>query len=171
MNTLQMPQPSTPLIDPAIVGTRTTPHTVLVEAGRLRQFAHAIGETRPEYVDEAAAQSGGLPGLLAPPTFLFCLEMERPDPWKWLADIGVDLSTVLHADQSFDHYRPVWSGEQLTFTSRIADLTVKAGGALQFLVRETEVTDELGAKVAGLRTTLAIVRRAEDAAVDQGGNR
>ncbi|MEU6415963.1 MaoC family dehydratase N-terminal domain-containing protein [Streptomyces spiralis] len=151
--------PPAPLIDPSVVGTGSPPHAVLVEAGRLRQFAHAIGERRPEYVDEEAARAAGRPGLLVPPTFLFCLEMERPDPWGWLAGIGVDLATVLHAEQSFDHHRPAWSGQRLTFTSRITDVTVKSGGALQLVVRQTHVTDESGAAVADLSTTLAVVRR------------
>ena len=150
--------PSVLPIDPAVVGTSLPPFTVLVEAGRLRQFARAIGEAGPVYLDEAAAETAGLPGLLVPPTFLFCLEMERPDPWSWLTDIGVDLATVLHAEQSFIHHRRAWSGERLTFTSRITGLSVKSGGALQLLVRETEVQDELAGPVADLRTTLAIVR-------------
>ncbi|MEU6379437.1 MaoC family dehydratase N-terminal domain-containing protein [Streptomyces sp. NPDC046909] len=158
MNTPTVPSRAR-LIDPAVVGTGTAPHTVLVEAGRLRQFAHAIGERRPEHVDEAAARRAGHPGLPVPPTFLFCLEMERPDPWAWLADIGVDLDTVLHAEQSFVHHRSTWSGERLTFASRITDVTAKSDGALQFVVRQTRVTDEQGAEVAELSTTLAVVRR------------
>ncbi|MEV3974341.1 MaoC family dehydratase N-terminal domain-containing protein [Streptomyces sp. NPDC050698] len=157
------------LIDPSVVGTATPPHTVLVEAGRLRQFAHAVGERRSEYVDEEAARTAGRPGLLVPPTFLFCLEMERPDPWGWLTAIGVDLATVLHAEQSFVHHRPVWVGERLTFASRIADVTAKAGGALQFVVRHTHVTDERGAQVADLSTTLAVVRR--DPPAQEGDHR
>lgn len=149
----------TPLINPSVIGTSTPPHTALVETGRLRQFAHAIGERRPEYIDEDAARVAGRPGLLVPPTFLFCLEMDRPAPWGWLTDIEVDLSTVLHAEQSFVHHRPAWSGQRLTFVSRITDVTVKSGGALQFVVRETHVTDEHGAAVADLSTTLAVVRR------------
>ncbi|WP_406426544.1 MaoC family dehydratase N-terminal domain-containing protein [Streptomyces sp. NBC_00147] len=148
----------TPLINPSVIGTCTPPHTALVEAGRLRQFAHAIGERRPEYVDEDAARAASRPGLLVPPTFLFCLEMDHPDPWGWLTDLEVDLATVLHAEQSFVHHQPAWSGQRLTFTSRITDVTVKSGGALQFVVRETHVTDEHGAVVADLSSTLAVVR-------------
>ncbi|MDH6521933.1 hypothetical protein M2163_001073 [Streptomyces sp. SAI-135] len=142
MNTL-----TAPLIDPSVIGTEHPPHTVLVEAGRLRQFAHATGTP-----GEAAERP-------VPPTFLFCLEMERPDPWAWLAEIGVDLATVLHAEQSFVHHRPAWAGERLTFVSRITDVTAKNGGALQFVVRQTRVTDELGALVAELSSTLAVVGR------------
>lgn len=147
------------LIDQGVVGYRTPPHTVLVEAGRLRQFARAIGENRAKHADESAALAAGLPGLPVPPTFLFCLEMERPDPWDWIAVLGVDLESVLHAEQSFVHHRPVWSGDRLRFDSHIAEVTAKAGGALQFVVRETRVTDEHHAHLADLRTTLAVVHR------------
>lgn len=159
------------LIDPEVIGTGTPAHTQLVEAGRLRQFAHAIGERRAEYIDESAARAAGHPGLLVPPTFLFCLEMERPDPWDWLAAMGVDVETVLHAEQSFVHHQPVWSGQRLRFDSQITDVKVKSGGALQLVVRETQVTDEQGAAVADLSTTIAVVRRTAPATPDEGGAR
>ena len=40
------------------------PHSADVEAGRLRLFAKATGETRAEYLDEDAARAAGHPALL-----------------------------------------------------------------------------------------------------------
>ena len=70
------------MIDRKFIGYRTEPFTVEVEKGRLRMFAKAIGETDPIYTDEAAAQAAGYRSLPVPPTFLFCLEMEQPDPLR-----------------------------------------------------------------------------------------
>lgn len=44
------------------------PHSADVEAGRLRLFARATGETRPEYLDDDAARAAGYRALPAPPT-------------------------------------------------------------------------------------------------------
>ena len=47
------------MIDRAWVGHVFEPLDVDVELGRLRQFAKAIGEARPEYISEAAARARG----------------------------------------------------------------------------------------------------------------
>jgi hypothetical protein len=62
------------------IGYVSAPFTTQVERGRLRFFAKAISETDPVYTDEAAARAAGHPALPVPPTFFFCLEMDRPDP-------------------------------------------------------------------------------------------
>jgi acyl dehydratase len=129
-------------------------HTVVVEEGRLRQFARATGDRRPEYADAAAARDVGLPGLRVPATFLFCLEMERDDPWAFLDEIGVPRDGVLHGEQSFRYHRPVLSGESVTFTSQIGDVHTKNGGRLQVITRDTVVTGPGGEAVADLRCTL-----------------
>jgi hypothetical protein len=49
----------------------------------------------------------------------------------------------------------------LTFRSRIADIYTKKGGALEFVVKETFVTDQDGQRVIDLRTVL-VVRNAAD---------
>jgi acyl dehydratase len=129
-------------------------HTVLVEEGRLRQFARATADRRPEYADQAAARDAGLPGMRVPATFLFCLEMERDEPWAFLDEIGVPRDGVLHGEQSFRYHRPVFSGESITFSSQIGDVHTKSGGRLQVITRDTVVTDPGGDAVAELRCTL-----------------
>jgi hypothetical protein len=77
------------VIDRRFLGHASPPCTLDVERGRLRQFAHAIGETRAVYVDETAARAAGYPDLPVPPTFLFCLEMDRPNPYGWFDEVGI----------------------------------------------------------------------------------
>src|SRR3546814_13237942 len=59
------------MIDTKWIGHRFPAIRWEVEKGRLRFFAKAIGETRPEFIDEAAAKAAGHPSLLASPTILF----------------------------------------------------------------------------------------------------
>ena len=83
-------------------------------AGRLRFFAKAIGETNPVYTDVDAAQAAGHRDLPVPPTFLFGIELDSPDPFGWLSGIGVDLRRVLHGEQSFTYHSPAYAGDVLT---------------------------------------------------------
>ena len=145
------------MIDRAHIGRELPSHTVPVEASRLRLFAKATGESRPEFIDDQAALSAGFPALPAPPTFLFALENEVPDNLAWLVDLGMDVGRVLHGEQSFTYKRQVFAGDVLTFRPRVSEIYEKRGGALEFVLRTTDVTDQSDHPVAQL-TMLAVHR-------------
>jgi acyl dehydratase len=146
--------------DDALIGYAFHPHSADVEAGRLRLFAKATGETRPEFCDVAAARVAGHPALPAPPTYAACLYMDVPDPFHWFRDLGIDLAHVLHGSQGFRYFAPVYAGDRLTFTSRIDDVFRKRRGALTFIVKTTDVTNQSGARVLEVRSTI-VVRKPE----------
>lgn len=145
------------MLDRSHIGRTLPGHSVLVEAGRLRFFAKAIGETSPVYIDEAAARRAGYRSLPVPPTFLFSLELERPDPFDWLELLGMDLARILHGEQRFVYHRPACAGDVLTFESRITDICDKKNGALEFVTRDTRVSNQAGEHVADL--AFVIVQR------------
>ena len=143
------------MIDPCPSGKPGRTVTAEIEKGRLRFFAKAIGETDPVYADEAAARAAGHPALPVPPTYLFCAEMtEQREPVAWLADIGVNLLHILHGEQRFDYHAMAYAGDTLTFESRISDIFQRKGGALDFVVKDTRVTNQHGIHVADLRSTV-----------------
>ncbi len=141
------------MIDKKHIGTRFPLHQATVEAGQLRFFAKATGETNPVYVDPTAAQAAGHPDLPVPPTFLFSMELSRPAS-SWREDMGIELARVLHGEQSFTYHRMAYAGDVLSFDCHVADIYQKKGGALDFLVRETRVTNQRGEHVADLRNVL-----------------
>ena len=144
------------MIDRAVIGLRNEPFAAEVEKGRLRMFAKAIGETDPIYFDEAAAQAAGFRSLPVPLTFLFCLEMERPDPYDWFDRLGIPLGRALHGEQSFEYYNGACAGDVLTFESEITDIYDKRDGALEFLVQNNDITDQRGDRVAKFTRTIVI---------------
>ena len=144
------------MIDDTLVGRTFPLHSADVEAGRLRLFAKATGETRPEYRDEAAARAAGHRSLLAPPTYPACLYMDVPDPFAWLGELGIDVAYVLHGSQAFRYFEPVHAGDRLTFASRIEDVFRKKAGALTFIIKVTEVTNQSGQRVAEVRATIVV---------------
>ncbi len=121
-----------------------------VERGRLRFFARTIGLTDPIYVDVEAARRAGHRDLPVPPTFLSnSLELELPDPLGWLAALGGDLSRTTHAEQSFRYHALAYAGDSLLLNRRIVDVYTKKCGALEFVVKQTDVMrgDELLAEI------------------------
>lgn len=139
-----------------LVGYRNRPFEVAVEAGRLRLFAKAIGETDPLWTDVDAALAAGYPALPVPPTFLFCLEMERADPYDWFDELGIPLGQVLHGEQAFTYHAPCFAGDVLRFAAEIVDVYAKKGGALEFLVQHNTVTNQHGMLVAEFDRTIVV---------------
>ncbi|WP_131770249.1 MaoC family dehydratase N-terminal domain-containing protein [Candidatus Protofrankia californiensis] len=143
-------------VDPSAIGTELAPVELTVDAGRLRFFAKAIGETDPVYSDVDAAKAAGHPELPVPPTFLFGIELEQPDPFAWLADAGVDLRRILHGEQSFTYHAVAHAGDTLIAKPRIADVYSKKRGALEFIVKQTAVSQADGTAVADLASVIIV---------------
>ena len=137
------------MIDHKYIGHVEPAFEVLVEKGRLKFFAKATGQTDPVYTDEAAAHAAGHPDLPVPPTFLFCLEMEAPDPAAIRNLLGMDYRRLLHGEQGFVYERMAYAGDVLRFEQRVEEIYDKKNGALEFVVRKTIVTNQRGATAHG----------------------
>ncbi len=138
------------MIDKKFIGHTMPSFSATVEPGRLRFFAKATGQTDPVYTDEAAAKAAGHPALPVPPTFLFCLEMDAPNPGAIRDLLDLPVPKVLHGEQRFTYHAMAYAGDTLTFQQRIADIYAKKGGLLEFVVRETRVTNQRGEHIADL---------------------
>ena len=144
------------MIDRKFIGHEFAPVTVEAEKGRLRFFAKATGSTDPIYSDEEAARKAGYRALPAPPTFLFSLEMDRDNPFDFLDLLDIDIGKILHGEQVFTYHAPICAGDRITLTSKIADIYDKKGGALEFLVIDTEARNQEGAHVADMRRSIVV---------------
>ncbi len=142
------------MLDKSLIGLSLHTSTIQVEKGALRLFAKAIGESDPVYTDDAAARDAGYGSLPVPPTFLTCLEAQASDPLKVIELAKFDLRRILHAEQQFIHHAMAFAGDELTFATRIADMYEKKGGALEFLVTESRVTNQHGDSIADIRCSL-----------------
>jgi acyl dehydratase len=138
------------MIDRRYIGHTLAPFSVPVEASRLRFFAKATGQDDPIYTDPAAARKAGHRDLPVPPTYLFCLEMEGPHPAAIRDLLGLDYRRLLHGEQRFTYHAMAHAGDELTFEQRIEDIYDKKGGALEFVVRRTRVSNQHGQPVADL---------------------
>lgn len=139
---------------------RLPSHSLTVDRDRLRTFATAIGETDPIYFDAAAAQRAGHRDIPVLPTLFFSMEMDGVDAFGYLTALGVDLRTVLHAEQAFDYHTLAYAGDTLRLSSRIIDVYHKNGGALEFVVKRTEFTRS-AEPIAVSTSTMAVRHRLE----------
>ena len=75
-------------------GGRTYPPTPAYEVGRekIREFAEAVGDTHPAYVDREAARELGHADVIAPPTFVFSITYRAAGVVVQDPQLGLDYS-------------------------------------------------------------------------------
>ncbi|WP_306555171.1 MaoC family dehydratase N-terminal domain-containing protein [Acidovorax sp.] len=144
------------MVDKKFIGYEVPPTLWDVEKGRIRFFAEVIGNADPIYLDEAAAKAAGYRNVVAPPTFIFGAESDSGVLMKLLDTLKIDLREVLHGEQRFDYHAPVCAGDTLRFQTRVADIYDKKDGALEFVVNDTKVTNQLGDHVADLHSVIVV---------------
>lgn len=133
-------------LDPSFVGReRTLPDPYQVSTGKIREFAAAIGDVNPLYVDDAAARRAGYPSVIAPPTFAIAVVAGAQDAVLFDPDLGLDFERVVHRDQQFVHHRPMHAGDTLTCTVLVQDIRVLAGNDV--LTVRTDIVDPEGKPV------------------------
>lgn len=135
-------------IDRSILGVWGPEGTMRVEHGKIAEFARAVKDDNPAFRD------GERPP--APPTFLMTIA-------HWIGDLGqtrrgitLDYRRLLHGEQEFEYLRPVRAGDVLRFRSRTKDVFEKQGkrgGAMTFVIGETEFRNQAGEVVAYMRNT------------------
>ena len=144
------------MIDKKHIGYAPPPILWDVEKGRIVFFSKVIGLTDPIHTDEAAAKAAGYRGIVAPPTFIFGAPGDSGETMKLIETLNIDLGKVLHGEQRFDYHAPVCAGDTLRFESKVSDIYDKKGGALEFVVNGTKVTNQLGEHVADLHSVIVV---------------
>jgi acyl dehydratase len=113
-----------------------------VEAGRIVQYADAIGADNPIYREADAARAAGFRDLVAPP--MFCVVYSAPAMGPAIMDpeVGINLPTMVHGGQEFEWGEPVCAGDVTTTTASCKEIYEKNG--MGFYVFESVSTNQEG---------------------------
>ena len=140
-----------------MIGRVLSTGSATVSAEHVAEFARALGDRNPLYVDPDAARRGPFGTVVAPPTYpIAFMTQAMAGGMETFLELGLNFMTLVHGEQEFEYARPIRAGETLTLTGRIADVYEKAGssGPLDFVVLETEARDTEGRPVFFSRNTL-----------------
>ena len=145
------------MLDRSLIGTELPLVEADVEKSQLRLFAKAIGLTDPIFVDTDAARAAGYRDVVAPPTFLFGLNLEaHGEAIPALGALGGELSRALHGKQDFTYHAPVCAGDRIGFHDTIVDVYEKAGGRLEFFETRSRAVNQSEQHVADMRMTIIL---------------
>lgn len=118
----------------------------------IRRFALAIGDTNPAYQDPEAAKALGHRDVVAPPTFLISASTgEAGGGFISDPELGLNYSLVVHGEERFEFHRPVYAGDVLETTTRIAD--IRDAGRNELMTLVSEITSN-GERVATVSNTI-----------------
>lgn len=138
--------------DDSWIGKEFDRYTYDVTKEEIIEFATSLGETDPQYLDEKYAKTTPAGCLIAPPTFavVFRSNARMPDLKLSYGARGFD------GGKECVFYTPVRAGDTITGVDRIAQVYEKTGrsGSMIFVVRESELTNQRGEKVAIIRQSL-----------------
>lgn len=139
------------MADLSSVGSQGLPFELLVEAGKVREFALATRALSESHFRAEAA----VPPATFLTTILFWQELTpNANPWP---KVKLDPQRGLHAEQEYIfHGPPPRAGTRLSCRSRIESVYEKEGrrgGKLTFAVMVTEFRDPSGKLVAEARLT------------------
>jgi acyl dehydratase len=99
------------------------------EVGRekIREYAHAVGESSPLYHDGETARAAGFRDTVAPPMFCVVYSAGAWGPAMRDPGLGIDFPMMVHGGQEFVWSEPVCAGDTITTTFRVQDVAERGG--------------------------------------------
>jgi acyl dehydratase len=118
--------------------------TYAVGREKIREYAHAVGETDP-------AREAGFADVVAPP--MFAAVYSGPAVFPAIMESGLDFSRMVHGAQEFTWHEPVVAGDEIT-TEAALESKAERGG-LEFYVFKSVSKNQRGELVCeGLWTNI-----------------
>jgi acyl dehydratase len=124
-----------------------TYHVTAYAVGRekVREYAHAVGETNPLYLNLDTARAAGYADVVAPPMFAVVYAGRSITPALFDPDVGIDFARMLHGGQEFRWGPVVVAGDEIDTTTTVKDISQRGG--MNFYVFETDSRNQRGETV------------------------
>ncbi len=111
--------------------------TYAVGREKVREYAWAVGETNPLYVDVDAARAAGYADVVAPPMFAVVYAGRSITPALFDPEVGINFANMLHAGQEFEWGPLVVAGDEIATTTIVRDISERGGMGFYELVTES----------------------------------
>jgi acyl dehydratase len=127
------------------VGKTFAPTVYAVGREKIREYAHAVGETNALHLDPEAARAAGHRDVVAPP--MFCVVYSSPSvaPALFDPEVGINFAMMVHGGQEFVWGPLVVAGDEITTTVSVKSIEQRAGNG--FYVFESRSVNQDGETV------------------------
>jgi acyl dehydratase len=126
------------------VGTLVDEFSFPVDESKVREFAIAIKDPSPRYVDPEAAAAEGFEGVPAPLTFTVVAAHHR-DAAAAVRRLGLDIDRIVVGEVEWQYERPVLVGDRLRGRRVVAEVKTREGargGLMTLVTLETELRNQ-----------------------------
>lgn len=114
-------------VDTASIGKTYEPHLYAIGREKIREYAHAVGETNPLHLDLEAARAAGHADLVAPPMFAVVYCSGALGPALFDPEIGIDFAMLVHGGQELAWGELVVAGDEITTELTVQDISERNG--------------------------------------------
>ncbi|MBV9837408.1 MAG: MaoC family dehydratase N-terminal domain-containing protein [Solirubrobacterales bacterium] len=135
------------------VGKVYDPTTYAVGREKVKEYAAAVGETNPLYLDHEAARAAGFPDVVAPPMFAVVYAGRSVAPALFDPEVGLNFAAMVHGAQEFAWGPLVIAGDEIATTTTVKEISER--GEMGFYVFESVSENQRGETVCtGLWTNI-----------------
>jgi acyl dehydratase len=127
------------------VGKSYEPTVYAIGREKVREYAFAVGETEPLYLDVEAARAAGHRDVVAPPMFCVVYSAPAMTPAIFDPEVGINFALMVHGGQEFTWGPLVVAGDEIT--TRVTVASIEERGGKGFYVFESVSTNQDGATV------------------------
>ncbi len=128
------------------IGKRYPPLLYAVGREKVREYAEAVGETNPLYLDVDAARAVGHADVVAPPMFVVVYAGRAFFPALFDPELEIDFAHLVHGAQEFHWDELVIAGDEITTTLQFKASSERSG--LRFDVFESVSLNQRGQTVS-----------------------
>jgi acyl dehydratase len=127
------------------VGKTYEPVVYAVGREKIKEYAHAVGETNLVHLDVSAARAAGYADVVAPPMFAVvysspAVAVPMIDP-----ELEINFAMLVHGGQEFAWGPVVVAEDEIATIASVKDISERAG--LGYYVLETISTNQRGEQV------------------------
>jgi acyl dehydratase len=127
------------------IGKTYEPVQYAVGREKIREYARAVGETNPLYLDVQAAREAGYADVIAPPMFAVVYSAPSVGPPIFDPELALNFAMMVHGAQEFQWDEVVVAGDEITTTASVKDISEKDGRG--YYVFESNSVNQSGGQV------------------------
>jgi acyl dehydratase len=112
-------------IDTKFIGKEYPSYTYDVSKDKIKEYAKAIKNLDPHYLDETFAKKSKYGAIIAPPTFAVVFAAFLIEPVFMDKELNLNMMMLVHGEQEFEFFEVIRAGDSITTTGTIKDIKNK----------------------------------------------
>ncbi len=113
-------------VDKKFIGRKYPPVEYEVCKEKIKEYATAVGDLNPLYIDEQKAKQSAYKGIIAPPLFAVVYAKDAMAAPMFDRDLALNLAMLVHGEQEYEFVDVVRPGDTIVTEAFIANIEEKS---------------------------------------------